>query len=77
MLNILTDTSNEAVVNSMLILAVIRIYLEVMGFDLLALPLSKAMAKTLGEDSVKRWHKSGLILSIGVVILFAPSVILS
>lgn len=54
-------------------LAVLRIYLEVIRFDFSKLPIT---AK-LDEENQKKIHRTGLILSIGHIILFAPQILLS
>jgi hypothetical protein len=56
-----------------LILSVIRIYLEVVGFNFANLPISKK----LPSEQVKSFHKYGLYMSIGYFILFAPGFLLS
>ena len=56
-----------------LILSVIRIYLEVVGFDFANLPISKKLPK----DKSKGFHKYGLYMSIGYFVLFAPSFLMS
>ncbi len=53
-------------------MAVLRIYLEVINFKFSALPLTKAM----GQSGAK-FHKMGLYISVGYVVLFAPQVLLS
>jgi len=54
-------------------LSVFRIYLEVVGFDFSRLPLSKAMGNVYGEERVQNFHRFGLFICIGHVMLFAPS----
>ena len=49
-----------------------RLYMEMMGFKLAELPVSKAL---FGERA-KNFHRYGLYVSIGYVILFAPAVLL-
>ncbi|MEK6624871.1 MAG: hypothetical protein AABY86_07885 [Bdellovibrionota bacterium] len=46
--------------------------MEMMGFKLAELPVSKAL---FGERA-KNFHRYGLYLSIGYVILFAPGILL-
>lgn len=55
-----------------LCLATLRVYLEVVGFDFQKLPLT---AKVLGNKG-KKFHKSGLYLSVGYILLFAPQTLL-
>ncbi len=54
-----------------LCLAVFRIYLEVIKFNLAQLPISKSM----GQRGHKV-HKYGLYMSVGYVLLFAPQMLL-
>ncbi len=75
-LNLIFDTSNQAVVITCLILAVFRLYLEVVGFDFSRLPLTKIMAKNAGNKQAQGFHKMGLYLSVGYILLFAPGLLL-
>jgi hypothetical protein len=68
------DMGNEQLVILVcLCLAVFRIYLELININLAELPISKMM----GKEKAQTFHKAGLILSIGYVILFAPGFLLS
>ena len=55
-----------------MMLAVMRIYLEVINFDFQRLPLT---AKMKSEQAVK-FHKMGFYFSLGYFITFAPSLLL-
>lgn len=55
-----------------LILASLRVYLEVVGVDLQKLPITKS----LGERG-KNFHRTGLWVSVGYILLFAPQTLLS
>ncbi len=59
---------NETVVLILLILSVVRIYLEVVGFDFAKLPLTKTMIK-----NPKNFHRYGFYFSVGYFLLFAPN----
>jgi hypothetical protein len=74
MLSILMNPSQEVLIGLMF-LACIRIYLEVIGFDFNALPLTKSLSKNSSESQLKSFHRMGLVFSVGFVILFAPSLI--
>jgi len=74
-LNVIFDTSNQAVVITCLILAVFRLYLEVVGFDFSKLPLTKMMSQSAGEKQAQGFHKMGLYLSVGYILLFAPGLL--
>lgn len=51
-----------------LILATLRIYIEIIGLDLKKLPIS---AKVLGTRA-EAFHRNGLYLSVGYIVLFGP-----
>ncbi len=69
--------SNEGLIIFCLIFAVFRIYLEVIGFDFGSLPITKALGKNSSEDQLQKFHRSGLYLSIGYIVFFAPGILLS
>lgn len=51
-----------------LCLAVFRIYLEVIGFNFEALPITSRMNPQMRT----KFHKTGLFFCVGYIILFAP-----
>lgn len=53
-------------------LAAFRIYLEIVGFNFMELPISKQMSR----DNATHFHRMGFIFSVGYIVLFAPSVLL-
>ncbi len=69
--------SNEGLIIFCLIFAVFRIYLEIIGFDFSALPVTKALSKNSSEEQLQKFHRSGLYLSIGFIVFFAPGILLS
>ena len=73
----LMDSGNETLVLCCLVLAVLRIYLEVIQFDFSRLPLTGAASDKLGKKSMAGFHRTGLYLSIGYVLLFGPGVLLN
>lgn len=75
MISILMNPGQEVLIGLMC-LAAIRIYLEIMGFDFLKLPMTKALAQRGGAENLKRFHRMGLIFSIGFIVLFAPQLVL-
>lgn len=76
-LNALEVTSNSTSwVIFFIILASIRIYLEVLGIDLAKFPLSHKLAQVYGENHVRQFHRLGLYICIGYIILFAPGLLL-
>lgn len=76
-LNTLLDTSNQTVVVSFLCLSVLRVYLEIISFKFSELPLTKVLSKSQGSQNMANFHKMGLILSVGYIVLFAPSLLLA
>ena len=75
MISILMNPGQEVLIGLMC-LAGVRIYLEIMGFDFLKLPLTKSLAERGGHENLKRFHRMGLIFSIGFIVLFAPQLVL-
>lgn len=69
------EASNQWINVSLLILACIRIYLEVIEFKFYELPVTKGMFAT-SEQAIK-FHRTGFYFSVGYVVLFAPAVLLS
>lgn len=55
-----------------MMLAVMRIYLEVINFDFQRLPLTAKM----NSDQAVKFHKMGFYFSLGYFITFAPSLLL-
>jgi hypothetical protein len=75
MISILMNPGQEVLIGLMC-LAAMRIYLEIMGFDFLKLPLIKALANRGGNEVLRCFHRMGLIFSIGFIVLFAPQLVL-
>jgi len=65
-------TGNELLNAVLFCLAGLRIYLEIVGAPLAELPVSRMV---FGERA-KAFHRTGLFLAIGHVVLFAPTVLL-
>lgn len=59
--------TNEALILICLCLAVLRVFLEVIGFEFKKLPLTKRVL-----NSNNKFHQYGLYFSVGYIILFAP-----
>ena len=76
MLNILMNPSQEVLIGLMF-LAAFRIYLEIIGFKISDLPVSKMMAKRSSVESVEKFHRMGLIFAVGHILLFAPELLFS
>lgn len=76
-LNLLEATRNESVVLVLMSIAVFRVYLEIINFDFASLPMGKMVAKSHGKDFVDRFHRMGLIFSIGYILFFGPPLLLA
>jgi hypothetical protein len=74
--NLFTDTGNSTLTFILLCLAVFRIYLEVIDFDFSSLPIGRQVAKVYGQQHVGNFHRYGFYLSVGYLILFAPTYLL-
>lgn len=77
---ILTATGgpgNEVTVVILLSLACFRIYLEVIGFDFNALPITRFMSGTRSCEQLARFHRLGFYFSVGYVLLWAPGILFS
>ena len=55
----------------LLIAAVARVYLEIIKFDFSALPLTSGMFKG-DKEQAQKFHRNGLYLSLGYIVLSAP-----
>lgn len=67
------DGSNQELIVLCLILAVARVYLEIVRAPLAKLPLSN---KLFGNRA-QSFHRMGLYMSLGYIILFAPGLLLA
>lgn len=72
------DIVNESAVGSnqwlnifLLVAAVMRVYLEIIKFDFASLPLTKGMFRG-NTDDARKFHRTGLYLSLGYIVLSAP-----
>ena len=70
-LNESASGSNQWLNIFLLIAAVMRVYLEIIKFDFASLPLTKGMFRGDSEQAQK-FHRSGLYLSLGYIVLSAP-----
>jgi hypothetical protein len=73
--NLFGNGSNQWVNVFLLSLAMFRIYLEVIDFNFQKLPLTKNMFQN-NEASFK-FHRSGLYLSVGYILFWAPFTLFS
>ena len=74
-LNAFNGESHQWLNIAMLIAAVLRVYLEIIKFDFAELPITKGIFKTKAE--AQRFHKNGLYLCLGYIVLSAPFTLFS
>ncbi len=76
MISILMNPGQDVLIG-MMCLASIRIYLEIIGFDFLKLPLTRSLCRWTPKENVERFHRMGLIFCVGFILLFAPELMTS
>ncbi|MDO9181847.1 MAG: hypothetical protein Q7U04_05535 [Bacteriovorax sp.] len=74
-INGFNSTSNQWLNIAMLLAAVFRVYLEIIKFDFSVLPLTKGMFKD--PEQASKFHKNGLYLCLGYIVLSAPFTLFS
>lgn len=73
--NGLSGGGNQWINIAMLLAALMRVYLEIIKFDFAELPMTKSMFKT--ADEARRFHRSGLYMCLGYIVLSAPFTLFS
>ncbi len=63
--------SNQWLNIFLLLSALFRVYLEIIKFDFSELPLTKGLFQGNKEEAMK-FHRNGLYLSLGYIVLSAP-----
>ena len=63
--------SNQWLNIFLLIAALLRGYLEIVKFDFASLPVTRGMFQGY-EERARRFHRHGLFLSLGYIVLSAP-----
>ncbi|PIP96487.1 MAG: hypothetical protein COW00_10330 [Bdellovibrio sp. CG12_big_fil_rev_8_21_14_0_65_39_13] len=76
-LNLSALESNQTLTVALLAIAFIRVFIEVLGIHPEEWPVSKFLAKSRGQEWAQSFHRKGLFLSIGFILLFAPGILLS
>jgi hypothetical protein len=76
-LNSFFNSGNQTLTIVCLSFAAFRVYLEVIDFNFDQLPLSKKIGNSVGVKQISNYHKIGLYICVGYIILFAPGVLLS
>lgn len=67
--------SNQWINIALLLMALLRVYLEMIKFDFTELPVTKGMFRT--KEEAFRFHRHGLYLSLGYIVLSAPFTLFS
>jgi len=67
--------SNQWINSAMLMMALVRVYLEIIKFDFTELPVTKGMFKS--KEEAFKFHRNGLYLSLGYIVLSAPFTLFS
>ncbi len=73
--NALGSSSNQWLNIAMLLLALFRVYLELIKFDFTVLPLTNGMFKN--KVDAEKFHRNGLYLCLGYIALSAPFTLFS
>jgi hypothetical protein len=68
-------SSNQWLNIAMLLVAMGRVYLEIIKFDFAELPMTKGMFKT--KEEAQKFHRNGLYLCLGYIVLSAPFTLFS
>jgi hypothetical protein len=66
--------SNQWLNIILMIAAMGRVYLEIIKFDFSALPLTKGMFRG-NIEGARKFHRHGLFLSLGYIVLSAPFIL--
>jgi len=69
------SSSNQWFNIGLLILAVLRVYLEIIKFDFTQLPMTKGFFNN--SDDARKFHRNGLYMSLGYIVLSAPFTLFS
>lgn len=75
--NFISDTSNHTLILICLFFAALRVYLEIIKFDFIKLPISKLLSEKTSSHQIKTFHRYGLYFSVGYILLFAPTILFS
>ena len=67
--------SNQWLNIFLLLAAIARVYLEIIKFDFTGLPLTKGIFKE--EEAARKFHRNGLYMSLGYIVLSAPFMLFS
>jgi hypothetical protein len=71
----INGSSNQWLNVFLLVVALFRVYLEIIQFDFSALPITKGMFKE--SDQARSFHRNGFYMCLGYILLSAPFTLLS
>ncbi|MFG1483597.1 hypothetical protein ACRXCV_10035 [Halobacteriovorax sp. GFR7] len=74
-LSSLVNPSNQTFIAVCVALSGLRVAIELTRFSPANWPISKQFSKNFGEDFTQRFHKVGLYICIGQIILWAPELL--
>lgn len=72
----INGSSNQWLNVFLLLVALFRVYLEIIQFDFSALPLTKGMFRN-DADRARSFHRQGFYLCLGYILLSAPFTLFS
>lgn len=68
--NLFNGEANQWINIFLLLIASLRIYMEIIGFNFSELPLTKQMMNT---ESAMKFHRTGFYFCLGYILFFGPS----
>lgn len=71
----INGSSNQWLNVFLLLVALFRVYLEIIQFDFSALPITKGMFKE--ADQARAFHRNGFYMCLGYILLSAPFTLFS
>jgi hypothetical protein len=75
-LNSIVRPSNQTFIAIIVALSGLRVFLELTPLVPANWPLSKKLSERIGEEQVTKFHKMGLYICIGQIILWAPELLM-
>ncbi|OIQ15915.1 MAG: hypothetical protein BM556_16595 [Bacteriovorax sp. MedPE-SWde] len=74
--NSFVQPSNQTFIAIVVALSGLRVFLEMTPLVPANWPLSKKLSKRVGQEQVSKFHKYGLYICIGQIVLWAPELLL-
>lgn len=76
-LNSILYPSNNTFIAIIVALSGLRVFIEMTPLKPEQWPISKLLAKRVGEKQVRLFHRNGLLICIGQILLWAPQLLFS